>query len=109
MKSKRITEDFAVSGQITVAEVPQIRNLGFRSIICNRPDGEDIAQPLFESVAEAARNSGMDIIYLPVSRTGPTDEQVAAFATAYNSLEKPILAYSGAGARCLEIFERAFA
>jgi sulfide:quinone oxidoreductase len=39
---------------------------GFRSIICNRPDGEGNDQPTFSEIEEAARAAGLEAYYMPV-------------------------------------------
>ena len=46
---------FSASRQITPADLKAIRNAGFRSVICNRPDGEGDAHPAFDEIAAAAR------------------------------------------------------
>ena len=38
MQITQISQDFSVSPQITTADVTEIANAGFKSIICNRPN-----------------------------------------------------------------------
>ena len=45
MHITQISQDFSVSPQITAADVAEIANAGFKSIICNRPDFEEPTQP----------------------------------------------------------------
>ena len=40
MDVKHITDEFAVSGQISTKDLPVLAAMGFKSVICNRPDGE---------------------------------------------------------------------
>ena len=49
-----VTENFAVSAQIQLADIPALKAAGFTALICNRPDGEDIDQPDHASVEAAA-------------------------------------------------------
>ncbi len=42
---RRVTEDFSTAPQISVADVAEAARLGFRTIINNRPDGEDPSAP----------------------------------------------------------------
>lgn len=109
MDFTRITPDFAIGGQITVADVAQVYSLGFKSIICNRPDGEDISQPLFEDIEAAAATTGLAVSYVPVPPNGPDDTHVANFVQAYDALPKPILAYCRTGGRSKTIYEQALA
>ena len=109
MEITRFTDDFSVSGQLTAADVTQAHNLGFRTIICNRPDGEDISQPLFEAIAAAADATGLSAKYVPIAPAGPSPDDVQAFIAAYNGALKPVLAYCRSGGRSKAVFEKAFA
>ena len=53
MEFRKITDDIAVSPQIAAADVKDIADAGYRSIICNRPDGEGADQPTFHEIARA--------------------------------------------------------
>ena len=44
MEFRKINDDITVSPQITAADLAGIAAAGYRSIICNRPDGEGIAR-----------------------------------------------------------------
>jgi len=48
MQITQISQDFSVSPQITTADVTEIANAGFKSIICNRPDFEEMANAISE-------------------------------------------------------------
>ena len=41
MRIGQLTEHFFFSGQIEPEYVPMLAEHGFRTILCNRPDGED--------------------------------------------------------------------
>ena len=58
MNIREINEEYSVSGQITVEEVDEIKALGFKSIVCHRPDGEEFGQPEFAAVAKRAQELG---------------------------------------------------
>ena len=99
MELKKITEEIAVSPQITPADIGDIAAKGFRAIICNRPDGEGADQPSFEAIEAAARAAGIEALYVPVQSGMVTETDVAAFATALDALPRPVLAYCRSGAR----------
>ena len=42
---RRVTDDFSTAPQISVADVAKAAALGYSTIVCNRPDGEDPGQP----------------------------------------------------------------
>lgn len=108
MDVRRINKDFAVSDQLTAKDVTQAHAMGYATILCMRPDGEDPAQPLFESIANAAAVTGIAASYLPVPAAGPGPAEVETFADLYPKLPKPVLAYCRSGARVLTTYHRAF-
>jgi cysteine desulfurase len=90
---------FSASRQIAPADLKAIREAGFRSLICNRPDGESPDQPAFEEIAAAARELGMQAAYLPIAPGGVSEAQVDAFGALIDTLPKPVLAYCRSGSR----------
>lgn len=98
MDPKAITSSLSVGGQITAADVRRLAQLGFRSILCNRPDDEESGQPAFEAIAAAARAEGLEARYLPISGT-PADEAAAVFGETMDELPEPVFAYCRTGMR----------
>jgi len=47
MNIKQLTANLSVSAQVMPADMAEIAAAGFKSIICNRPDGEAGDQPSF--------------------------------------------------------------
>ena len=77
MNIREINEEYSVSGQITVDEVDEVKALGFKSIVCHRPDGEEFGQPEFAAVAKRAEELGLKIKHVPVGPMGVTPDAVA--------------------------------
>ncbi|MEW5420733.1 TIGR01244 family sulfur transferase [Amorphus sp. 3PC139-8] len=98
MRFRQINDDFAVCGQIKPADLSEVKRLGFRSVIVNRPDGEGWRQPRFAEMEEAARTEGLSTRYIPIGG-GVSDAELKAFAKAYKELPKPVLAYCRSGNR----------
>ncbi|MBW4706276.1 hypothetical protein KX928_00590 [Roseobacter sp. YSTF-M11] len=96
-----------MTAQISTDDLPLIHALGFRSVMCNRPDGETQDQQLFAAIAQAADNVEMVSCYLPVPREGPSPETISSFLEALDTLPKPILAYCASGERSKRLFEKA--
>jgi uncharacterized protein (TIGR01244 family) len=104
MAITEITPDYSVSPQIAVDDVGDIKALGFRSIMCNRPDGEGPDQPAEAEVRAAAESLGLSFAYVPVV-SGQIDEgNVADFRDAFERLPKPVLAYCRSGTRCQNLW-----
>ncbi len=99
MTLNKINDALTVSPQITAADVPALKEAGFRSIICNRPDGEGSDQPTHEEIELAAKAAGLEVRYLPVQTGLVGDEDAAAFGVALREMPGPVLAYCRSGTR----------
>ena len=104
MELKRISDALTVSGQISPAEVAELKAQGFRSIICNRPDGEGADQPTFEEIHEAADAAGLEARYLPVKSGLVQDDDAVAFGAALRELPGPVFAYCRTGTRSVTLW-----
>lgn len=107
MNIRQINEEYSVSGQITVDEVDEIKALGFKSIVCHRPDHEEAGQPEFAAVAKRAEELGLKIKYVPVGPMGVTVEAVADMVDALDDFDRPMLGYCRSGARSAATYEHA--
>ncbi|WP_417679051.1 TIGR01244 family sulfur transferase [Roseibium sp.] len=107
METRAINEQLAVSPQIDPKDIPEIAMLGFRSVICNRPDGEGADQPTFEEVEAAAKKAGLEARYLPVVSGKVQDEDAKAFKAALDELPKPVFAYCRTGTRSATLWSLA--
>lgn len=99
MDIKTLSRELAVSPQIAAADLQAIAAAGYRSVICNRPDGEAGDQPGFSEVAQAAKALGIEAAYLPVESGKVKDEQAQAFGALMTQLPGPVLAYCRTGTR----------
>ncbi|MEQ8895962.1 MAG: TIGR01244 family sulfur transferase [Roseovarius sp.] len=100
MELRRITDDYTVSPQIEVEDVQGIAGAGFRSIMCNRPDGEEPGQTGFDLIAEAAEKQGLEVRTVPIVSGMITPEALEQFRTALEVMPRPMLAYCRSGTRC---------
>ncbi len=96
MELKRISDALSVSGQISPADVAELKAKGFRSIICSRPDGEGVDQPTFEEIHQAARAARLEARYLPVTSGLVQDDDAVAFGAALRELLGPSSPIAGA-------------
>lgn len=104
MQYRQITEDYAVSPQIGVDDVVLIKEAGFRSVICNRPDGEDPGQPDAEDIKTAVEAAGLEFRWVPVISGQMTPQDVEAQAKALDELPGPVFAYCRSGTRCTNLY-----
>ena len=99
MEIKPLNTVLSVSAQIAASDLQAIADAGFKSIICNRPDGEGSDQPGFNEIELAAERLGLVAHYLPAESGKVSDAQGAAFGQLMDSLPKPVLAYCRTGMR----------
>ena len=100
MDARKLSDDFSVSPQIDVGEVEEIVQAGFKSVLCNRPDGEEHGQPEYDAVARAAAEAGLEVRCVPIVSGMVTPQAAQDFAQALKEMPKPILAYCRTGTRC---------
>lgn len=104
MEMKRINADITVSPQISASDIAAIKDAGFKSIVCNRPDGESGDQPNFEEIEAAAKAAGLDMRYQPIISGKITDQDALDFGANFGDLPKPIFAYCRTGTRCATLW-----
>ncbi|WP_010103344.1 TIGR01244 family sulfur transferase, partial [Burkholderia oklahomensis] len=99
MDIRTLTDTLSVSPQIVAADLPALAQAGFRSIVCNRPDGEGPDQPTVAEIEAAAEPFGIAVRYLPVDSGKVTDTQGEQFGALLGTLPAPVLAYCRTGMR----------
>ena len=101
---KKVTDEFSVSAQITLADVRALSDRGVKSVICNRPDGEAADQINVTEIEAAATAAGMEMVYLPVTPGKFESEDVDGFLAATERLPKPTHAYCRTGTRSITLW-----
>jgi uncharacterized protein (TIGR01244 family) len=78
MDIRAITPTYAVSPQIDPEDVPAIKEAGFTTIICNRPDAEVPPSHRAGAMQAAAEAAGLVFVDNPVTHQGLNMEMVHA-------------------------------
>ena len=107
MKIKTISDQLSVSEQILPAQIAEIAAAGFKSIICNRPDGEGADQPGFAEIEVQAKSAGLTAVYQPIISGKVGDQDASSFAKLIEALPKPTLAYCRTGTRSTTLWSLA--
>jgi sulfide:quinone oxidoreductase len=95
----RVTEQLAVAPQIGKDDIAELARRGYRTIVNNRPDGEEPDQlSAAEARAEAERH-GIAYHHIPVTTGSITGADVAANARAIAESTGPVLAHCRSGTR----------
>ncbi|MBN2972864.1 TIGR01244 family phosphatase [Roseomonas aeriglobus] len=89
--------------QICPADMEAIAGRGFKSIICNRPDGEEGRQWSAAEIAQAARRHGLAFAHIPVVSGAITAADVATMRDTLAHLTAPVLAYCRSGSRSRQL------
>jgi uncharacterized protein (TIGR01244 family) len=104
MTPQKITDEFTVSPQILVSDVADIAAGGFKSVICNRPDGESPDQTPYAVIEAEAARAGLVFRHIPVISGAMTQDDVDAMAAALKEVPAPVFAYCRSGTRCGVLF-----
>ena len=100
MQINTLSDDYSVSPQIEVCDVPSIMQAGFKSVICNRPDQENPEPRQIEAIKAAVESAGMEFaenVFDP-SSFGP--DKIERQAELLAQRPSPVFAYCASGNRC---------
>lgn len=103
MQPIKISDTLAVGGQPTAADFSTLASQGFKAVINDRPDAEDMAQPGSAAEKKAAEEAGMAYVFIPVTGPAITDADVSAFQKAIRQSPGPVFAHCRTGLRTLTL------
>jgi uncharacterized protein (TIGR01244 family) len=96
----QVAENLYVAPQLDGAAMALAAQMGFRSVINNRPDFEHgPGQPTDAEIRAAAEAAGLQYRFLPVSGGYQSPQEIEAFAQLLRELPAPVLAFCRSGAR----------
>ena len=98
----QLTDILSVAGVMTPDDIARAGELGFRSVINNRPDGESPDQVSGADLETAALAVGLGYTAIPVAQRFTMD-QVRAMADAL-ATDGPILAFCRSGTRSTNLW-----
>lgn len=99
MNIVEVTEKLFVSAQPQLNDFANLKAQGFTTVINNRPDGEEPAQPSSAAEEDAGWAAGLAYLHIPVTSTNMTSEAVRHFKDAIDHAPGPVLAHCRNGAR----------
>ncbi len=105
MTRKRLSAEMTTSPRISIADLSRLKRDGFRSISCDRPDGEGPGQTKFADIARAAGELGMQAWHQPIEPGKVTPADADAFERKMDELPKPILAFCRTGMRSTNLWK----
>lgn len=97
MAFRSLSTRVLVSGQISLEDIELARSLGVRTVISNRPDGEDPGQLTADEVAKASAAVGLDFVHAPAR--GLPGPEVIDMIMGPLSQQAPVLMFCRSGMR----------
>ena len=95
-----ITPNFAVTDAPSPEDFAAFAELGFKSVISNRPDHEEDGQMTGREEAVLAWRAGLRFQHIPAAKHDLFSDPVVEFmADALNTLEGPVIAHCKTGLR----------
>lgn len=107
MDIKTVTDSLSVADQVTIDDLLTLKNAGYGTIICNRPNGESPEQPLAESLSERATELGLHWYWLPITPGEFTDAEITQFTEQLAQAEhnkEAVLAFCRTGTRSITLW-----
>jgi uncharacterized protein (TIGR01244 family) len=95
-----ITPDFAVAAQLAPDDLARAASAGIKTILKNRPEGEEPGQAPEAEFRAAARAAGLEFRSIPFTGNPPPGA-VTAMATLLEEAPRPVLAYCRSGRRSI--------
>ena len=101
MPIRRLTDTLYIAPQLTEADAQEAARLGIKSVICNRPDGEEDGQPSYAQVQLWLIDAGIgEIAHQPINAAPAISAaDINNFQVLLTSSEAPVLAYCRTGTR----------
>ena len=105
-----ITPGFAVAPALTAEDFTTLKDMGFKTIICNLPDGENDHDLTSCQAAQLAWQQGLAFRYIRADKLELFDDgTVDPMDDALRGLDGPVLAYCKSGMRSAIVWAAASA
>jgi uncharacterized protein (TIGR01244 family) len=89
----------SVAGRLDRADIDALAKAGVRTIINNRPDGEDPGQLSAAEARKLAEAHGIAYHHIPITAASLTKSDVNAFAATLQAAAAPVVAHCRSGTR----------
>jgi len=105
MNIKPLSDTFSVSPQIPPDDVAALKEQGFTTLLCARPDNEEAGQPSFADIKAAATAAGLTAIHIPIVPGQATSADVQAMDEALRDADGPVFGYCKGGPRAEALYK----
>ena len=104
MSTIKVTNNFSVSPQLQLSDLPVLAEAGVGAIVCARPDDEAPGQTSHAEISAEASRLGISAAYVPVKPGIYGAADISAFASALKEYEGPVHGYCGSGMRAISLW-----
>jgi uncharacterized protein (TIGR01244 family) len=94
-----LSPGLSVAGRLDRADIEALAQAGVRTIVNNRPDGEDPGQLPAAEARRLAEAQGLAYHHIPITAASLTRADVDAFAATLRDAEAPVVAHCRSGTR----------
>ncbi|WP_204138134.1 TIGR01244 family sulfur transferase [Halomicronema sp. CCY15110] len=99
VQPRTLANDFSVSPQLVATDFAELAAAGYKTVINNRPDGEEPGQLAASEAQQLAQEHGLNYVHIPVKIPELTTTIVDQFSAALTDNPGPILAHCKSGTR----------
>jgi sulfide:quinone oxidoreductase len=103
IETKILVGGVSVAAQIRPDDLETLA-LTFRTIINNRPDGEEAGQPSSAEIEGEARRLGFQYAYIPIAPGQLNEQAIIGFSEVLSTAPTPILAFCRTGTRSTNLW-----
>lgn len=105
MNKINLTQEYSVSGPLSLQDIQTLQQEGVKSLICTRPDGEEPEQLSFATIQASAENYGMQVFHIPVKPGQYSEDDVASFWSALSAMQgQKVHGYCRTGTRAAHLW-----
>lgn len=94
-----LAEGLSAAGKLDAGDIDALAAAGVKTIVNNRPDGEDPGQLPAAEARRLAESHGITYHHIPMTAASLTRGDVDAFAAVLASGEKPMVVHCRSGTR----------
>lgn len=105
MSVQSLSDKVAISPQIDLTLLHELRSEGYSTVISNRPDHEEPGQPSFDEVKAAAEAAGLEAHHIPIRPGQATTADVDAMGAAIDGAPGKVFAFCKTGGRSRSLFD----
>ncbi len=99
MEIREIVSGYAVAPQLGPSDMEELAALGYRTVICNRPDGEVPVELQAAAMRDSAEAAGLIFVLNPVETRAAATSAAGLQARAIDENPGPVVAYCASGTR----------